>query len=84
VIGDDTLSADLAATATAVESGWPIAKLHEKKRRDRKRGEPTSMGPPSDEDVYRVIAKWRAKNKTKTTATQRAANLAGLLDDDAI
>lgn len=32
-MSDDTLAADLRATAEAVASGWPIVKLAEAKRR---------------------------------------------------
>jgi hypothetical protein len=32
-VSDDTLAADLRATAEAVASGWPIVKLAEAKRR---------------------------------------------------
>ena len=44
-VSDDTLTADLRATAEAVASGWPIAKLAEAKRRGEGEERPAPSPP---------------------------------------
>lgn len=57
-VSDDTLAADLRATAEAVASGWPIAKLAEAKRRVRC-ADPECDGCHAEDDTPRGMRSGR-------------------------
>ncbi len=58
-VSDDTLTADLRATAEAVASGWPIVRLAEAKRRGRC-ADPECDACHAEDDTPRGVAMRRA------------------------